>query len=238
MIYRIADFNIDIIYSYDNNDIFLADYLCADANEADFAVRITEQDIDFEANNAVKTEHVLRFSRGYLERLAILRKICAAVLSRGAFLIHGALIAYEGRGYLFCASSGTGKTTHVLLWQKPFGADNVTIVNGDKPLIRFCDGRPYAYGTPWCGKEGYNKNTRIPLDAVCFIERNAENSICKIDETTALQRILSQIMVTDSADLAAQLDLVGRLIETVPAYELMCNTDAEAARIAYEGMKA
>lgn len=237
MIYRIADFNVDIKYSYPNNDIFLADYLYAEADRVDFSVEITEQDIDFEVNNAVRTENVLRFSRGYLERLAILRKVSAEVLSHGAFLIHGALIEHEGRGYLFCAPSGIGKTTHILLWQQLFGAEKVRIINGDKPIVRMTEKGFLAYGTPWCGKEGYNINTHVSLSAVCFIRRGTQNSISKADETDALQKILSQIMVADSTDLARQLELVGRLIETVPVYELSCNMDIEAARVAYEGMK-
>ena len=48
--------------------------------------------------------------------------------------MHGAVIEYEGNGYMFSADSGTGKTTHILLWRKFLG-DKVKIVNGDKPFL-------------------------------------------------------------------------------------------------------
>ena len=46
------------------------------------------------------------------------------------------------QAYLFCGSSGTGKTTHMLLWQKMLG-DRFKFINGDKPIIRFIDNVPY-----------------------------------------------------------------------------------------------
>ena len=124
----------------------------------------------------------------------------------------------------------------VLLWQEYFGKENVRIINGDKPILRYIDGKFYAYGTPWCGKEGFNINGRVELCGVSFIKRAKQNSIEKISETMALQNIMSQIMVADSADLFSQLELVGNLIETLPMYNLYCNKDLEAAKIAYLGM--
>ena len=82
-----------------------------------------------------------------------------------------------------------------------------------------------------------------PCNSRCFFgECNAvlqditENSIRPLDETESLQRMLAQIMVTDSSDLATQLDLAGALIENVPMFELACNMEIEAAQVAYEGM--
>lgn len=78
--------------------------------------------------------------------------------------------------------------------------DDVTVVNGDKPILRWrngeaveakgagapretpggeaaetaCDqpvGEFIACGTPYCGKENWGQNTSVPLRAVCFIER-------------------------------------------------------------------
>lgn len=237
MIYKIADFNIDINFLHSRTKIFLSDYIAPDAEYVDFSVTVTDEDIDREVENAVGVENKLRYSRVYLERLAILRKISGEILSRGAFLMHGAVIEYMGRGYLFGAASKIGKTTHILLWQELFGEDKVHIINGDKPILRLIDGKFYAYGTPWCGKEGFNTNTRVELSAVCFVKRAKQNSIVGISETQALQNVFAQIMVVDSADFEKQVELVGELIERVPMYNLYCNKDVEAARVAYEGMK-
>lgn len=166
----------------------------------------------------------------------IYRSICAYALAHDAFLMHCAVIEYEGRGYAFAAQSGTGKTTHIRLWQQLFGEDKVTIVNGDKPLLRLIDGVFYAYGTPWCGKEGFNTNTRVPLNGLCFIERGTQNSIRRISDEEAIPHLFSQIMVTDSTDLAKQMELADSLLGKVPCYLLTCNMEIDAARVAYDGM--
>ncbi|MBR5011674.1 MAG: hypothetical protein IKY12_03875 [Clostridia bacterium] len=237
MIYRIADFNIDIIYSYENNDIFLEKYLAKEQSNPDFTVKVSEEDIDYELNNAVDVQKTLRYSRGYLERLAILRKVAANILMRGGFLMHGVAFEYEGKGYIFTAKSGVGKTTHAKLWQEYFGADKVEIINGDKPLIRKIDGKFYAYGTPWCGKEGYSTNSRMEICNICFITRSEENSIVKLEEEEALARLMAQVMILDSTDLATQFDLIGSVVESIPIYKLACNKSHGAVKVAYEGMK-
>lgn len=237
MIYKIADFNIDISFLHSETALFLTGYEAEEGAEADFSIKVTDADIDREEDGVIGIEKKLRFSRAYLERLAILRKLAGEILNRDAFLMHGAVIEYEGNGYLFGAASKTGKTTHILLWQELFGKENVCIINGDKPILRMIDGRFYAYGTPWCGKEGFYANRRVELCGISFIKRAKQNSIEKISETNALQNIMAQIMVTDSANLSRQLDLVGSLIESVPMYNLYCNKDILAAEVAYSGMR-
>ncbi|MBQ8837565.1 MAG: hypothetical protein IJ002_08710 [Clostridia bacterium] len=236
MLYRIADFYIDIECIFSSTLPFLADYACDEAREADFCIKITEEDIEKEKKASEEFSNDV-FDARYLERTAIIRKICGELLPRGAFLMHGALIEYEGVGYMFTAKSGVGKTTHIRLWQKCFGGENVTIVNGDKPILRVFDDGIYAYGTPWCGKEKYNKNTRVKLKNLCFVERAEENSIAPIPEADGVTRIFSQVMVADSADLATQLMLVDKLVENVDMYLLRCNKNADAAKVAYNGMK-
>ena len=233
MIYKIAGFFIEIKNRYSYFRVKCKDYEYNGCEAADFKVEISDAEI--EAEKATETGEPV--SNGYYESLAIYRKICANVLQRNAFMMHGAVIEYEGNGYLFTAKSGTGKTTHIRLWQQLFGEENVTVVNGDKPILRVIDEKVYAYGTPWCGKEGYNTNTCVPLAGICFLEREKENSIKKISDAEALPRLFSQIMIHDSADLAKQLELVDALLERVPTYLLKCNMEIDAAKVSYDGMK-
>lgn len=236
MIYKIADFYFDIQNISENTQEYLADYLCTDSAQTDAVIRVTDEDVEYEMAQS-KIELSTALCRRECERLAVYRKVAAFALSRDAFLMHGAVIEYEGKGYMFTAKSGTGKTTHIRLWKKAFGKENVTFVNGDKPILRVQKDGIYAYGTPWCGKEGYNVNTSVRLHGLCIVERGAENSISRIPEERSLPRLFSQIMVTDSADLAKQLELMDALLLHVPVYELRCNIDVEAAHVAYEGMQ-
>lgn len=234
MVYRIADYNIQInsVYQYVQKEC--AAYVCDKAQHIDFVVTSTAEDIEKE--NALAEKNGRHIFSPKLEPYAIYRKICAEILKRDGFLMHGAVIEYKGRGYLFTAQSGTGKTTHILQWKKMFGDENVVIVNGDKPIIRFVDGKVYAYGTPWNGKERFGTTGKVELNAVCFIERGEANFIERINSADAVPRLFSQIMITDSSNLAKQLEFADILVENVPMYLLKCNVSEEAAKVAYEGM--
>ena len=236
MVCKIAGYYIKLETRGGHIQRMCTDYIVENAPYIDFTVSVTKEDIVKEVYDAKQRGEFFTDSVSYIEALVVYRKIAAEMLSREAFLMHGALIEYEGRGYLFTAKSGTGKTTHIRLWQQLFGEDKVTIVNGDKPIIRFVDGKVYAYGTPWCGKEGYNVNTCVELCAIAFVERSGDNSIVKISDIEALPRILSQVMITDSANLAIQLELLDKIFEKVPFYLLKCNMELDAAKVAYEGM--
>ena len=121
-------------------------------------------------------------------------------------------------------------------WHKAFG-DSVHVINGDKPIMRFVGDRLYAYGTPWCGKEGFSENASAPLRAICFIERAGENSIREIAPREALSRVFSQILTPDTLeDVDALFPLLDKMLSVVPCYVLGCNISEEAARIAYKGM--
>lgn len=236
MVYKIADFSFDIKNISEQAQQSFAGYLCTDCDLVDAEICVTNADIAYEAEQS-RLELNSEMCWNECENLAVHRKVAAFLLSKDAFLMHGAVIEYEGKGYLFTAKSGTGKTTHIRLWRKLFGEDKVTIVNGDKPILRVLDGKVCAYGTPWCGKEGYNTNTCVELCGICIVHRAAGNSIQRISAEEALPQLFSQVMITDSADLAKQLELLDTLVSQVPLYHLNCNMDPDAARVAYEGMQ-
>ena len=147
---KIADLSIRI----ENRHTYIED-LCEAYMEPegafDFAVSVTDADI--------LAEDAGREHPGYAESLAVYRKIAEAILEKDGFLLHGVVLDVDGRGVAFLAPSGVGKSTHAARWLQILG-ERATVINGDKPLIRFTDGVPYAYGTPWAGKERLSKNGR------------------------------------------------------------------------------
>lgn len=181
------------------------------------------------------------------------RGIAEWLPKRGAFVVHAATFDVDGEGVALCALSGTGKTTQMLNWQKYLG-EKMTIVNGDKPIIRFFDkdfceqkglkipegtefGVPYAYGTPWNGKERYGCNMRTKLKHICFIERSETNFVIKIDKADAVERIMKQVYIPkDPEALHKTLELVNRLINSCDLWIIHCNMDIESAEIAYKAI--
>lgn len=234
MIYiRIADLNIRIDNKYDYVERLCRGYVIDACDTVDMSVCVTDEQIKNEMEIAES-----EVSAGYAEGVCVYREICRRLpVEFGAYLFHSAVIEYKGDGFAFSAKSGTGKTTHIMLWRKHFGAD-VHVVNGDKPIMKFVDGQLYAYGTPWCGKEGWQNNTRVAIKALCFIERALENRIRKIDAAEAVMRIFHQILTPqDMETVDALFPLLDRTLREIPCYILECNISEEAAEVAYNGMK-
>ncbi len=229
---KMANLVMEIHHRYGFVRRLCQEYMIAFDGTPDLVVEVTEQEIEQERSIAE-----FPVSAGYAEGICIYRNICTRLPSLfGAYLMHCALIEYEGRGYAFAAKSGTGKSTHIMQWQKEFG-EGVHIVNGDKPILRFENGELMAYGTPWCGKEGFQINTSVPLKAICFLERDRENHIHRISAKEAVVRIFHQVLTpSDLATLDAFLPLLDRTLKEIPCYVLGCNISTEAARVAYEGM--
>ena len=70
------------------------------------------------------------------------------LLRYDGLILHSSLVRWQGKGILFSAPSGTGKSTQASLWEKHMGAE---ILNGDRAGIRYVDGRWMAYGLPYAG---------------------------------------------------------------------------------------
>lgn len=159
-------------------------------------------------------------------------KFSATILDYDGFVFHASAIEYEGNAYLFSANSGVGKSTHTSLWKKVF--KDVTFINDDKPALRLIDGKFYAFGTPWSGKSTLNSNVKVPLKAICFIERGDKNVIERIPPQQAIPLILQQTMrKAGPVKTARLLELIDVLLKTTPIYVLKCLPNEEAAIVAY-----
>lgn len=162
---------------------------------------------------------------------------CNKLLDFNGMYLHSSAVEYEGKAYLFSGPSTVGKSTHTRLWQQLFG-EAVRVINDDKPALRLIDGKWYAYGTPWCGKDGINQNRKAPLAGICFLKQSKAISIRKLSAEEAIQRILSQsVYWFDKPEQTAKmLDLVDNLLRNVPVYELENIPVPEAALLSYRTM--
>lgn len=157
------------------------------------------------------------------------------LIASGGMMFHSSCINFGGEAICFSAPSGTGKSTHTLLWKDVFG-DKVEFINDDKPAIKIDEsGKHIAYGLPYSGKSHLNSNTCAPVKAVVFIERANENSIRKIETAEATMRILDQTIknIYDKDSMATLLDTVEKFILSVPCYLLSCNMTHDAVLTCY-----
>lgn len=162
----------------------------------------------------------------------------AGLLSHGGFYLHASAVEVEGKAYLFSANCGVGKSTHARLWQQLHGS-KAQVINDDKPALRCLDGVWYAYGTPWCGKDGINQNRRAPLAGICFLKRGERNAIAPLSPMEAIPKIMTQTMHKLGAkeELTALLSHLDKLLNQIPVFELECLPEEAAARLSYETMR-
>ncbi len=225
---KLANYCIELDSENPYLKVFFKDYIVFD-EAVDFTVSWSEDDFLVEDEGTD-----LAFSHDYLETLVILRKISEILPQKDCVLFHGASISYQGQAYLFAAPSGTGKSTHIRLWKKYLG-NEVGIINGDKPFISFRTTPPLIHGTPWAGKEKWQKNCQFPLKAICFIKRGTTNTIRKTSIIEALPLLMKQIYIPQNECSATQtLALIDLLIKKVPLYLLECDMSEDAVRCSFE----
>lgn len=152
------------------------------------------------------------------------------------FMLHSSAVVVDNKAYLFSAPSGTGKSTHTSQWLKLFG-DKAYILNDDKPAIMITDGKVYAYGTPWSGKSDLNLNLGVPLQGICVLERSEENFIERLDNGTAIYKILNQTLRPPIEGFMDRLlDMLDKVLTDVPVWRMGCNISTEAAQMAFDNM--
>ncbi len=231
--YLIADLVIDIKTKYGFTPKIMADYAYCGKCKTDFSVIVTDSMINAEKeiSNAV-------YSDDYCETLAVLRSICREILSSyDGFLLHCSSLVMDGRGYIFTAPSGTGKSTHSRLWRERFGS-RVKMINDDKPFLRRENGRFFIYGSPWQGKENIGNNIKAPVSAICVLKQGKENKIAPLEPVKALCELMNQTeLPKDRRSMENLLDLFDGLLKIVPVYTMECTISQEAAEIAYNAMK-
>lgn len=159
-----------------------------------------------------------------------------SLLDFDGLVLHSSAVAYENKAYLFSADSGTGKSTHTGLWKQAF--KGAYIVNDDKPIIRLIDGKFYVCGTPFSGSSSLNENVMVPLQAICFIERDDKNSITLMENMTdIIFRFLSQTLKRSGNEKSEKLlYLLDKVLKEIPVYNLKCLPNIEAAVLAHEKM--
>lgn len=238
--YKIADKVVEICSLYENVHTYCADYQTDEIS--DYTVTTTQADIDSERDKSAREDATLgipvrKFHDGYLEELAVYRKIAEQMTEYDTILFHGSVIAVDGEAYLFTARSGTGKSTHTRLWREYLG-DRAVMVNDDKPLIHVGKNSSTVYGTPYNGKHRLGANISVPLKAICILTRDDHNHIEPITKEQAYTILLMQAYrPADKAKMLKTLRLINLLADQVKLYLLGCNMEPEAAKVAFEGMQ-
>ena len=204
------------------------DYLTSETVRADIIIR-TERYHRGRYGPDVPEESIAYMESG--------RQFASQLLHYDGFYLHASAVEVDGKAYLFSAPSGTGKSTHTRLWQQMF-REKADIFNDDKPALRYLDGTWYAYGTPWCGKDGINLNRKVPVAGICFLKQAPHNQIRALSSEEAIPRLLNQTIrqFRNKERLVLLLGHLDKLVRTIPIFELENLPELEAAQLSYETM--
>ena len=208
---------------------------------AEFSVTVTREDIAFEQADLL--EEARRegfrprvFTDPFLERAAIQRAFAEYLFDHDILMLHGSAVALDGKGYLFAARSGTGKSTHTRMWLDRFG-ERAFMINDDKPFIRLSGDEPTIYGSPWSGKHGLDTNTCVPLRGICLLERGKENIITPAQASQLLPILAAQGYCPLGLQRQERYpQLLRQLLGQVPLWHLRCTPTPQAAEIAASAM--
>lgn len=159
------------------------------------------------------------------------------LLRFGGMMLHASAVEYQGRAYLFSGPCGVGKSTHTGLWKQVL--KGASVFNDDKPALRFLDGRWYAYGTPWCGKDGININRKVPLGGICFLQQGPSNRIRRLTASEAVPLIFGQTYyrLRKVENMDRLVGAVDTLLQAIPVYQLENRPEPDAVRLSYGTMR-
>lgn len=230
--YKFADLVVEYEPRYDRLRENSRPYEVKYEDNPDISIILTDKFLDD------VQEQCPMMSREECEYFFLGQRFYYRLLDFGGCMVHSSAVMMNGEAYLFTAPSGTGKSTHTALWQEAFGSDKAKIINDDKPAVRKKDGKYYAYGTPFSGKSNLNINLRVPLKAICILERGEENAIQRIAPGDAVFFFLTQTVRSVKPErMDTLLEIMDDLLTEIPVYKMQCNISTDAARMAYEAMK-
>jgi hypothetical protein len=195
-----GDFTLDLDISEQGNRVFF----CTKSKP-----KIELGFFDYRLKNAVFFHYHDELSKQYLVSFV---RVCFQLFlfSRGDFLVHACGIERNGRGYLFPAPSGYGKTTIARF------SSQYNVLSDEFICLRKDGARYLMHTTPWREKAG----EKAVLTKIFFPRKARAPAIKKVSPCSAANEMLSNIIYgfynreIFQGVLASLAELSGR----VPAY--------------------
>ncbi len=177
-----------------------------------------------------RTGHVIIFRSeksdmimgSFLKLLFVFVSLIAA--EENKFMVHGAGIDGEGRGYLFLGQSGAGKTTVAGFARKE------DVLSDDSPVLGSVNGKFYIYSSPFSQVNLFDKKSknqrrkRVQLNKLFFLIKGEELSVKKRERRSALAEIMTRHIhgfeFMDKNCRIAAFSFCSDLCSRIPAYDL------------------
>lgn len=234
----IAGINFHVSCCFISTREYCREFLAGEDTIVQETVTVIPEDIIHERelirSQKIGSEQLGSYSDNYLEIITLCRKIAELMPKYNGVLFHGSALAFDDRGLLFTATSGTGKSTHSSIWRKVYG-DRVRMINDDKPFIRLIEGKPYVFGSPWMGKHRLGGNLSVPLQGICILSRGKENQIYSVTPRDAMPILVQQCYRPENVSvLMDSMSILDSLSKNAGLYQIFCNMEDSAAKVVCE----
>lgn len=146
----------------------------------------------------------------------------------GILMVHASYIVdADNRAILFTAESGVGKSTQAKLWHDNAGA---VIVNGDKAIIRYENGKINAYGYPVSGTSAICLNETHEIKAIVSLSQAKENILTELNNNDAFKKIIKNVFIDvwNADDVLTSSVILKRVIKHCRTYSYECLPDKSA----------
>lgn len=237
---RIADISFHVECFFESTRQLCRDYLIPEGKNCNETISISLEDLEGERQRMLKKAELhpeyLTASPQSVESMHLCRRIAELLPKYDRILFHGSALSIDGKGVIFTAVSGTGKSTHSRLWREVFG-DRVEMINDDKPILHVSGDAVTVYGSPWRGKHGLGSNRNVPLAALCQICRAPENHVESMWPKDFIPLALQQTYMPENLDaMVRTVRHVGVLCRSVYTCRVSCNMEPKAAETVYAAL--
>ncbi len=157
--------------------------------------------------------------------------------NRNVLRIHSSAIKAGENVYSFLAPSGTGKSTHAILWEK-YCPLATKVINDDQPFYLFKENKVFAYSSPLSGKNNKYVNDFGVVKAFIILRQAKFNEIKKLDKKHAFIYLYKQVFIPKSVkESEITLELIEKAVNTVPVYLLDCDISKQAYDVCFNELK-
>lgn len=161
------------------------------------------------------------------------------LLKHGRCIFHSAAFLWDGKAYLFTAPSGTGKSTQLNNWLQLYG-NEISIMNGDKPVLFKNENGITVYPSPWKGKEGLGDDSiTAPLGGIIILQQGRTNSLVRLTSERSVTQLIQRILFTvETRELVLNaVNMIDAIVSDIPVWLLTNTGDQYSARLTHNTLR-
>ena len=142
--------------------------------------------------------------------------------------IHASAIKVKNQAILFSGPSKSGKSTQTKYF---LSVDNdLEIINEDKPLIKIINNEAFVFGSPWSGKDVLNKNIKVRLRGIFFLNKKIFTSIIKVDDVDRIKVLMKNVhRPGDEVNINNMVEVLNNIIDTTNLYVYNCENNINSS---------